>query len=306
MTPEIQPEWWPEKKLRARPVQRVQVCGRTLHPPVLSHTVNFPRLELPVSGCYENQIESGGRAVTVRLKPGDALFAAPNCWNFPVWRQRVELLSLLFGVRQIGISIVTSGGTAGGTRQPRLDSKKVSLPRPVAGPLPHIIEAMVEGQAAANSPILLPELARALLDCVGAMLQAPHQGAGGAGGAAGGGGAGAGRSQTLFENLCIYLQNNYQYDISRDVVARQFGISPTHLSRVFQTRGHMTFNSYLTHVRIDRAKFFLGNYDFKLDEIAARCGYNHTTYFCQMFKQVAKTTPADYRAKMQARKAMGR
>ena len=302
MTPEIQPEWWPEKKLRARPIQRVQICGRTLHPPVFSHTVNFPRLELPLSGCYENQIESEGREVTVRLKPGDTLFAAPNCWNFPVWRQRVELLSLLFGVRQIGVSIVTSRGATRGARQPRLDSKKISLPRPLTGPLPHIIEAMVEGQAAANAATLLPELARALLDCVGAMLQAPPQGDAGANGGAGG----ISRSQTLFENLCIYLQNNYQYDISRDAVARQFGISPTHLSRVFQTRGHMTFNSYLTHVRIDRAKFFLGNYDFKLDEIAARCGYKHTTYFCQMFKQVTKTTPADYRAKMQTRKTMAR
>jgi len=300
MIPEIQPEWWPEKKLRARPVQRVQVCGRTLHPPVLSHMVNFPRLELPISGCYETQIESGGRAVTVRLKPGDALFAAPNCWNFPVWRRRVELLSLLFGVRQIGVSIVTSRGAARGARLPRLNSKKASLPRPHAGPLPHILDAMVAGQTAPNAATLLPALARALLDCVGAMLQAPPQGGGGAGA------GGAGRSQTLFENLCIYLQNNYQYDISRDAVARQFGISPTHLSRVFQTRGHMTFSSYLTHVRIDRAKFFLRNYEFKLDEIAARCGYNHTPYFCQMFKQVAKSTPADYRAKMQASKPMAR
>jgi len=304
MPSEIQPEWWPEKKLRARPVQRVQVCGRTLHPPVLSHMVNFPRLELPISGCYETQIESEGRAVTVRLKPGDALFAAPNCWNFPVWRRRVELLSLLFGVRQIGVSIVTSRGAARGARQPRLDSKKASLPRPLAGPLPHILDAMVAGQDAANSPTLPPELARALLDCVGAMRQAqPWGGVDGDGGA---GGAGAGRSQALLETLCIYLQNNYQYDISRDAVARQFGISPTHLSRVFQTRGHMTFSSYLTHVRIDRAKFFLRNYEFKLDEIAARCGYKHTPYFCQMFKQVAKSTPADYRAKMQASKPMAR
>jgi AraC-like DNA-binding protein len=288
MTPELQPEWWPAKQLAARPIRRVLACGRTLRPPMPSHMVGFPRLEIPLSGCYETQIETEGRAVTVVLKPGDALFAAPNCWNSPVWRRKVELLSLLFGARQIGISVVTSGGA----RRPRPDSKKVSLPSPLAGPLPHIIEAMGEAQIAPGfsvPPALFADLARALVRCVGAMLESPPAAA-----------AEGGRSQVLFGNLCIYLQNNYQGDISRETVARQFEITPTHLSRVFQTRGHMTFNSYLTHVRIDRAKYLLRHYNFKLDDIAARCGYAHTTYFCQMFKRVTKATPAEYRSKTRA------
>ena len=70
---------WPETLLREQQVSRVYVCGREAEPPVLSHVVNFPRLEIPLAGCYENQIESGGHATTVRLKPGDALFAPPNC-----------------------------------------------------------------------------------------------------------------------------------------------------------------------------------------------------------------------------------
>jgi YesN/AraC family two-component response regulator len=59
----------------------------------------------------------------------------------------------------------------------------------------------------------------------------------------------------------------------------------------------MTFSNYLTHVRIDRAKHLLRNYNLKLDDIAARCGYHDTPYFWHVFKKMTKTTPMAYRLK---------
>jgi len=273
-------EWWPEQRLQRHPIQEVMICGRRLHPPMFSHMVNFPRLEFPLRGCYENQMECGGDVVTVKVKPGTALFAAPNCWNFPVWHPGLELMSLLFGAKQIGISIVTSSSKSG----PQLDAKKFSIPRPLTGPLPHIVDAMVELQAAGGPARVFPDLAQAAIHYIGEALKHPAS-------------VDAGRSQALLESVCVFLQNHYQYDITRESVAKQFGISPTHLSRLFQTHGHMTFSNYLTHVRIDRAKHLLRNYHFKLEEIAGRCGYHHAPYFCQMFKRVTKMTPAEYRAK---------
>jgi len=58
--------------------KKVLVRCSLLNPPLFSHVVNFSRLELPLHGCYENQIEAGGNIVTVRLRPGSALFASPN------------------------------------------------------------------------------------------------------------------------------------------------------------------------------------------------------------------------------------
>src|SRR5450432_4044099 len=108
MTPEHKTPPWPEALLRRPKVNRVFVCGRDVEPPVLSHVVNFPRLEVPLTGCYENQIESGRHLTTVQLKPGDALFVPANCWNLPTWRQPFRLMSILFGKTQLGVSIVTS------------------------------------------------------------------------------------------------------------------------------------------------------------------------------------------------------
>jgi YesN/AraC family two-component response regulator len=78
-------------------------------------------------------------------------------------------------------------------------------------------------------------------------------------------------------------------------VAEHFNITPNHLSRLFQTHGRITFSGYLTSVRIDRAKHLLSNYNLKLDDIAARCGYHDTPYFCHVFKKVAKATPMEFR-----------
>jgi AraC-like DNA-binding protein len=270
---------WPENLLRRHPISQVYVCGRQLEPPLLSHVVNFPRLEVPLSGCYENQIEMGERITTVRLRPGDALFAPPNCWNLPTWQHPVRLMSLLFGKKQLGISIVTAKNPS----SHRLDAQKFSQARPLTGPIPKILEAITEIGAVGGPETALRELARALLICLEDGFLRPRTEIGG-------------QTKSLLEDVCVYLQNHYQYDVTRDSVAHEFGVSPNYLSRVFQVQGHMTFSNYLMHVRTDRAKYLLRTYKLKLDDVAARCGYRDTAYFCRVFKRLAKVTPAAYRA----------
>lgn len=275
-------DWWPERLLARNPVREVFVCGRQVHPPICSYVVTFPRLEIPLKGCYENEFDREGRVVTEELKPGSALFAAPNCWNLPTWRRKVEVMSLLFGKKQLGISIVSARGPRG----PQLMANKFSIPEPLSGPVPHIVEALLELQSARQPQAAFAELTRALLLCVQRLVQesaaqAPET-----------------RAQSFFERICVYLQSNYQNDITRDSVALQFGVTPNHLSRLFHSHGHMTFIDYLTHVRIARGKFLLCNYNLKLEDIAARCGFRDAPYFCRVFKRLTKVTPAEYRAHM--------
>jgi AraC-like DNA-binding protein len=269
---------WPEALLRRQNVDRVFVCGREVEPPVLSYVVNFPRLEVPLSGCYENQIESGQHVATVQLKPGDALFAPPNCWNLPTWRRPVRVLSLLFGRKQVGLSIVTSRNPA----KPALMAEKFSQPRPLTGPVPKILEALLEVQTAGGPAPAYAGLVQALLHCLGEVSTGATEA--------------IAPTKTLLEDACVYLQNHYQYDVTRESVAGEFGVSPNYLSRVFQLQGSMTFSGYLMHVRVDRAKHLLKSYNLKLDDIATRCGYHDTAYFCRVFKRLTKSTPAEFRA----------
>ena len=281
MSEPINPEWWPLRSLQRHPVRQVLACGRRLNPPLFSHVVNFPRLEIPLHGIYRNQIESGGAITHVELRPGMALFAAPNCWNLPEWQPGLELLSLSFGRSQVNISLVSARSKT----YPQLAAKKFSLPRPITGPVPHLLNALDELHVDAHTGAALTDTTSALLRCVENLLQHPVAHAGG-------------RAQTLLEEVRVFLQSHYQYEITRDSVAAQFNITPNHLSRLFQTHGRMTFSGYLTSVRIDRAKHLLVNYNLKLDDIAARCGYHDTPYFCHVFKKVTKATPVEFRLKI--------
>jgi AraC-like DNA-binding protein len=280
------PVWWPGRELGQNPVKNVFVCGRQLDPPFYAQVINFPRLEIPLRGCYENQLEINGQTVRVKLRPGDALFAAANCWNLPAWQPGLELMLIHFGRKQLGISIVT----ARSRKSAQLSAKKFSCPRPLTGPVPHILEAMIELQAAGGPAEVFPELTRALLPCLLKLFRQPAA-------------AASGRAHSLLENICVFLQNHYQNDITRDSVARQFDVTPNHLSRLFQTHGHMTFSSYLTHVRIDRAKLLLRSCNLKLDDIATRSGYRDTPYFCHVFKRLTQATPAEYRIKVRLQRS---
>ncbi len=275
----------PDGWLRSQAVRKVYVCGDQLEPPALSYVVNFPRLALVLGGCHENVLEANGKAVTVRLRRGTALFAAPNCWNLPTWRHPVRILSLLFGKKHLGISLVTCKGAG----HPRLTARKFSLPRPLTGPLPKVLEAMVELQARGGPKAALPALARALLCCVQEAIHQPSP-------------QKVEPAKSLLEDARAFVQTHYQADISRESVARQLMVSPNYLSRVFRVQGNMTFSGYLTHVRIDRAKQLLRSYNLKLDDIATRCGYRDTAYFCRVFKRLVKLTAAEYRARHRPRR----
>lgn len=274
-------DWWPEDLAR-HPIRNVFVSDRQLHPPLLSHIVTFPRLEIPLQGAYENQIEHNGRIETVCLRPGSVLFVPPNCWNYPTWRRKVEVMSLLFGKKQLGVSIVSTKGQAA----PQLAANKFAVPAPVSGPIPQIIEAMLELHSSREPATAFSQLATALIQCVQHVVhESPSP-------------ESANRTQNFFERVCVYLQGNYQNNITRDSVARVFAVSPNHLSRVFHRHGHMTFIDYLTHVRIARSKFLLCNYNFKLEDISVRCGFRDAPYFCRVFRRLTKATPVEYRTKM--------
>lgn len=77
-------------------------------PPCFSYQVNFPRLELVFSGHYLNQIWSPeGDVQSVQMGPREAMYIPPNGWNKPDWDNDCSVLSLLFGKRQIGFSLVS-------------------------------------------------------------------------------------------------------------------------------------------------------------------------------------------------------
>ena len=113
-----------------------------------------------------------------------------------------------------------------------------------------------------------------------------------------------GRSQTLFEQMRNYIEDNFQQNLSRESVAAHFYISPNYVSHIFQREASMRFQEYLTYIRLEHAKDMLRHYDLKIKDIARRCGFNDSNYFCKLFKDKTARSPTEYRVHYQGQQGL--
>ncbi|PMG27720.1 AraC family transcriptional regulator [Vibrio splendidus] len=261
------------------PFHNIWFSGDFHTPSACSYQVNFPRLELVLDGEYVNEMESHDRKITnVIAKAGDAIFIPPNCWNKPNWDTDCSVLSMLFGRRQLGLSLVSKRKG----EESFYDIQKHSIQTRSGFAIDNILEALSSLARESNKQPMDELLLQALLQYSKTMLEAPVE-------------KSHSRVQDVYQGICIYIQENFHRQITRDSIASRFSISSNHLSRMFRQQGHMTLAEYITRVRIDRAKFMLKKYNFKLNEVALRCGFKDVNYFCRVFKNRTGRTPTEYR-----------
>jgi len=257
---------------------KVFFANSVTKPPVLSYMVNFPLLSIVLDGCYEIEIEQAGQPSILSIEKGQAVFAPPNCWERPTWKKPVRVAMFLFGKKLTGISLISSDGTS----ESSIIAEKIPINRPVAGPAAKILQSILEFTNTASQFSAYPQLVQAMAACCLDMLNTKTE-------------VTVRKANFLFDEICSYMQHNFQNEITRDSVAAEFKITPNHLSRLFRKEGLMRFCDYLTYVRIDRAKFMLSKYDMTLSEIAGRCGFSDVAYFCRIFKKIVKKTPTQYK-----------
>ena len=84
------------------------------------------------------------------------------------------------------------------------------------------------------------------------------------------------RSRALFEAVRRFIDENHASALTRDSVAGAFYISPNYL-------------------RLEHARQLLKGYDLKIKDIAARCGFTDSNYFCRLFRKHTERSPSEYR-----------
>jgi len=55
---------------------------------------------------------------------------------------------------------------------------------------------------------------------------------------------------------------------------------------------------YLNQTRMTHAKSLLQMTQLSIQEVAARCGFNDSSYFCRIFKKYSGLSPIQYRSSM--------
>ncbi|AZK46660.1 AraC family transcriptional regulator [Paenibacillus lentus] len=92
-----------------------------------------------------------------------------------------------------------------------------------------------------------------------------------------------------------YINEHYTEDLSLQLLADRFYISPYYLSRYFKKATGFTYVEYVNSVRIKEAKKLLEHSSMKVHLIARKVGFGSVTHFGRVFKEVTGNAPLYYR-----------
>lgn len=95
-----------------------------------------------------------------------------------------------------------------------------------------------------------------------------------------------------------YIKQHFAQEISLNELAQQIFVSPQYLIRLFKKQLNCSPNDYLINQRIKHAKTLLIEQPEKnISEIGESCGFNSSSYFIKVFKQLNQLTPKQFREK---------
>ncbi len=99
----------------------------------------------------------------------------------------------------------------------------------------------------------------------------------------------------IIQKACDYIEKNISQDINLEQLSASLNVSPFYLSKLFKEEKGANFISYVTALRMEKAKQLLLDYRLIIKEIASKVGYNDQNYFSKLFKQEFGLTPTEYR-----------
>jgi AraC-like DNA-binding protein len=108
-----------------------------------------------------------------------------------------------------------------------------------------------------------------------------------------------GRVKPYFERLirqvALRITENPQHTPTVAALAREFGYSPNHFTRLFKAVTGQTPELFAAHSRIRRAQHLLRDTSSPIGEIATMLGYRDIYFFSRQFKQFIGSSPLHYR-----------
>lgn len=100
---------------------------------------------------------------------------------------------------------------------------------------------------------------------------------------------------TVIRRAARYVRTHLASPVRLPDVAAHVGLSPTYFSRIFAREMDMTFVSYVTRMRVDRARVLLRTTSDPVTSIASEVGIPDHSYFTRTFRRETGVTPSEYR-----------
>ena len=97
------------------------------------------------------------------------------------------------------------------------------------------------------------------------------------------------------QSITRYLQEHLAEEVTLSILAEEFHLSAQYISQLFKSEIGVNFLSYLTNIRMNRAKKLLASTDLPISEVSQQSGYADYRVFTKAFKKSEGVTPSQYR-----------
>ena len=96
-------------------------------------------------------------------------------------------------------------------------------------------------------------------------------------------------------DIISFISDNALNKITIDEICEKTYISKHHLCRIFKENMGVTIGEFIRKRRISVAKQLLRNNDYKITEIAQKCGFSDNGFFTKVFSKEVGITPSAFR-----------
>lgn len=97
-----------------------------------------------------------------------------------------------------------------------------------------------------------------------------------------------------------FINENYAAEISSALISKVSGVTQNYLNQLFSEKFKMGINQYVNRLRIERAIILIHKTDLSLYEIYTQVGYKNKQNFNKNFVKYTKTSPTEYKKKLNA------
>ena len=103
------------------------------------------------------------------------------------------------------------------------------------------------------------------------------------------------QEERTITGIIRYLREHLEEEISLNILADEFHMSPQYISQLFKNEIGVNFLAYLTNLRMEKAKKLLISTSLSIGEISEQSGYGDYRVFTKAFKKAEGSTPSQYR-----------
>lgn len=105
-------------------------------------------------------------------------------------------------------------------------------------------------------------------------------------------------TQSIINSAKLFIEKQYSDPLlSVEMLCQHLHITPTYFSTIFKKETGQSYVSYLTQLRMEKAKEFIELSDDKTYVIARNVGYEDPNYFSYVFKKQYGVSPSKFRGK---------